>query len=197
MKSVHDVIIRPVLTEKAYDGFADKKYVFEVAINATKPEITQAVEAGFEEDAAQAEKQAIAARTRRHKAHVRIAQLERIRRVAPKLQQLALLDVDIASAEAHRLLADDARDQFRTATQEIAAADSAARELAESIDDQVQRSDALTVDDALLTHARTIDALSSDIGSVEKEAEDIPRRRSSASSCADKSSMRSRIWATR
>lgn len=32
MKSVHDVIIRPVLTEKAYDGFADKKYVFEVAI---------------------------------------------------------------------------------------------------------------------------------------------------------------------
>ena len=30
MKSVHDVIIRPVLTEKAYDGFADKKYVFEV-----------------------------------------------------------------------------------------------------------------------------------------------------------------------
>ena len=46
MKSVHDVIIRPVLTEKAYDGFADKKYVFEVAINATKTEIKQsAVEA--------------------------------------------------------------------------------------------------------------------------------------------------------
>ena len=43
MKSVHDVIIRPVLTEKAYDGFADKKYVFEVAINATKTEIKQAV----------------------------------------------------------------------------------------------------------------------------------------------------------
>ena len=37
MKSVHDVIIRPVLTEKAYDGFADKKYVFEVAINAPRP----------------------------------------------------------------------------------------------------------------------------------------------------------------
>ena len=47
MKSVHDVIIRPVLTEKAYDGFADKKYVFEVAINATKTEIKQAVEAIF------------------------------------------------------------------------------------------------------------------------------------------------------
>ena len=48
MKSVHDVIIRPVLTEKAYDGFADKKYVFEVAINATKTEIKQAVEAIFD-----------------------------------------------------------------------------------------------------------------------------------------------------
>ena len=48
MKSVHDVIIRPVLTEKAYDGFADKKYVFEVAINATKTEIKQAVETIFD-----------------------------------------------------------------------------------------------------------------------------------------------------
>ena len=48
MKSVHDVIIRPVLTEKAYDGFADKKYVFEVAINATKTEIKQAIEEIFE-----------------------------------------------------------------------------------------------------------------------------------------------------
>ena len=47
MKSVHDVIIRPVLTEKAYDGFADKKYVFEVAINATKTEIKQAIETIF------------------------------------------------------------------------------------------------------------------------------------------------------
>ena len=48
MKSVHDGIIRPVLTEKAYDGFADKKYVFEVAINATKTEIKQAVETIFD-----------------------------------------------------------------------------------------------------------------------------------------------------
>ena len=47
MKSVHDVIIRPVLTEKAYDGMADKRYVFEVAINANKIEIKQAVEAAF------------------------------------------------------------------------------------------------------------------------------------------------------
>ena len=45
MKNPHDIILRPVLTEKSYDGMADKRYVFEVAIN--KIEIKQAVEAAF------------------------------------------------------------------------------------------------------------------------------------------------------
>ena len=48
MKNPHDIILRPVLTEKSYDGMADKRYVFEVAINANKIEIKQAVEAAFE-----------------------------------------------------------------------------------------------------------------------------------------------------
>ena len=48
MKNPHDVILRPVLTEKAYDGFADKRYVFEVAIGANKTEIKQAIEAVFD-----------------------------------------------------------------------------------------------------------------------------------------------------
>ena len=47
MKNPHDTILRPVLTEKSYDGMADKRYVFEVAINANKIEIKQAVEAAF------------------------------------------------------------------------------------------------------------------------------------------------------
>lgn len=47
MKNPHDIILRPVLTEKAYDGMADKRYVFEVAIGANKIEIKQAVEAAF------------------------------------------------------------------------------------------------------------------------------------------------------
>lgn len=47
MKDPHDIILRPVLTEKAYDGFADKRYVFEVQKNANKTEIKQAVEAVF------------------------------------------------------------------------------------------------------------------------------------------------------
>ncbi len=47
MKSPYDIIRRPVLSEKAYDGFADKKYVFEVQIDANRTEIKQAVETVF------------------------------------------------------------------------------------------------------------------------------------------------------
>ena len=47
MKSPYDIIRRPVLSEKAYGGFADKKYVFEVQIDANRTEIKQAVEAVF------------------------------------------------------------------------------------------------------------------------------------------------------
>ena len=50
MKDMHDVIIRPVLTEKAYDSLEDKRYVFEVPVTATKTEIKMAVEAVFAED---------------------------------------------------------------------------------------------------------------------------------------------------
>jgi large subunit ribosomal protein L23 len=47
MKNPHDIILRPVLTEKGYDGIADKRYVFEVAIGANKTEIKQALETVF------------------------------------------------------------------------------------------------------------------------------------------------------
>lgn len=42
-----DIIIRPLLTEKGYDGIADKKYSFVVAKSANKIEIKQAVEKLF------------------------------------------------------------------------------------------------------------------------------------------------------
>ena len=56
MKNPHDVILRPVLTEKAYEGIADKRYIFEVAINANKIEIKQAIETVFAEDGVKVEK---------------------------------------------------------------------------------------------------------------------------------------------
>ena len=40
----YDVIISPVLTEKSYDGIANKKYTFKVATCATKTQIKVAVE---------------------------------------------------------------------------------------------------------------------------------------------------------
>ena len=47
MKSVADIIVRPLITEKSMDGVAEKRYCFEVAKNATKAEITTAVETMF------------------------------------------------------------------------------------------------------------------------------------------------------
>ena len=47
MANVHDIIIRPVLSEKSYEGIANKRYTFEVAPNATKDSIKNAVEQIF------------------------------------------------------------------------------------------------------------------------------------------------------
>ena len=42
-----DIIIKPVLTEKAYDGIADKRYTFYVKKDANKTQIKLAVEKIF------------------------------------------------------------------------------------------------------------------------------------------------------
>ncbi len=42
-----DIIIRPVLTEKSYDGIENKRYVFVVAKTATKTAVRMAVEELF------------------------------------------------------------------------------------------------------------------------------------------------------
>ena len=47
MATAYDIIIRPIITERAMSGAADKKYVFEVAKDAPKQEIRQAVEKLF------------------------------------------------------------------------------------------------------------------------------------------------------
>ena len=48
MKTPHDIIIKPVLTEKSYDHLADKVYTFIVDKKANKTEIKQAIEEIFE-----------------------------------------------------------------------------------------------------------------------------------------------------
>jgi large subunit ribosomal protein L23 len=56
MKNAYDIIKRPVLTEKAYEGIGDKRYVFEVDIHANKAEIKQAIETVFADDGVKVEK---------------------------------------------------------------------------------------------------------------------------------------------
>ena len=43
-----DIIIKPVLTEKGYDGIAEKKYTFIVKKDANKTQIKMAVEKVFD-----------------------------------------------------------------------------------------------------------------------------------------------------
>jgi len=50
MKDPHDIIIRPILTEKAYGLIARKRYVFQVDVRASKTQIKAALEHVFAED---------------------------------------------------------------------------------------------------------------------------------------------------
>ncbi|HIU35741.1 MAG TPA: 50S ribosomal protein L23 [Candidatus Fimenecus excrementigallinarum] len=47
MKLAQDIILRPVITEESMAGQALKKYTFQVAKDATKPEVKAAVEQLF------------------------------------------------------------------------------------------------------------------------------------------------------
>ncbi len=47
MKTAHDIIVKPIITEASMEMGAEKKYVFEVMKSATKPEIADAIESVF------------------------------------------------------------------------------------------------------------------------------------------------------
>ena len=47
MKSVYDIIIRHIITEKSMESVEMKKYVFEVAKDATKVDVRKAIEKIF------------------------------------------------------------------------------------------------------------------------------------------------------
>ena len=48
MKTAYDIIIKPVITEQSMEATAEKKYVFQVAIDANKIEIKKAIEEIFD-----------------------------------------------------------------------------------------------------------------------------------------------------
>ena len=48
MKDIHDVILRPVISEKSYEMLDENKYTFIVARGANKTHIKQAVEKIFD-----------------------------------------------------------------------------------------------------------------------------------------------------
>lgn len=52
MRTAHDVIVRPIITEASMARLAEKKYTFEVAADANKIEIKKAVEEIFKVEVA-------------------------------------------------------------------------------------------------------------------------------------------------
>jgi large subunit ribosomal protein L23 len=52
MKSVYDIIIKPVVTENSMDLAQEKKYTFKVARDANKTQVKDAVEEIFDVDVA-------------------------------------------------------------------------------------------------------------------------------------------------
>ena len=47
-KSAYDILLRPLITERALHAQEDNQYTFEVALHANKVEIKNAVESAFE-----------------------------------------------------------------------------------------------------------------------------------------------------
>lgn len=46
--TAYDIIIEPILSEKSYDGIANKRYTFKVVKSATKTQIKAAIEQIFQ-----------------------------------------------------------------------------------------------------------------------------------------------------
>ena len=48
MKTAYDIIIKPIITEQSMEATEEKKYVFQVAMDANKIEIKKAIEEIFD-----------------------------------------------------------------------------------------------------------------------------------------------------
>ena len=75
MANVYDIIIRPIITERSMVDVANKKYVFEVAKDAGKVEIKNAVETAFGVKVAKVNTLNVSGKTRSwKKAYVQLAE---------------------------------------------------------------------------------------------------------------------------
>ena len=69
MKTAHDIILAPVITENSMMGVANKKYTFKVATDANKIEIADAVEKLFGVKVEKVKTINVRGRWRRHGLH--------------------------------------------------------------------------------------------------------------------------------
>ena len=69
MKTAHDIILKPVITEASMQGIANKKYTFKVAKDANKIEIAKAVAELFGVKVAKVNTMNVNGRYRRQRMH--------------------------------------------------------------------------------------------------------------------------------
>ncbi len=69
MRKPQDIIIRPIVTEKSNDELGIGKYTFEVAKDATKTEIKQAVEQLFQVKVMKVNTMVVLGKKKRHGVH--------------------------------------------------------------------------------------------------------------------------------
>lgn len=70
MKTAHDIIIRPIITEDSMERLSNKAYTFEVADGANKTEIKKAAEELFGVKVAKVNTISMKAKTRRVGYHI-------------------------------------------------------------------------------------------------------------------------------
>ncbi len=94
MKTPYDVIIRPIITERATMLVAEKKYVFEVHIKANKTEIKNAFEEIFEVDVENVNTMIVKGKVKRQGRNVgrRRSWKKAIIKLTPSSKDIALFD---------------------------------------------------------------------------------------------------------
>ncbi len=70
MRPAHEIILRPVVTEKSVLARTRSRYTFKVAKDASKPVITQAIEEFFKVNVLSVHTIAVPGKRRRHGRHV-------------------------------------------------------------------------------------------------------------------------------
>lgn len=135
---------------------------------------------------AQAQALAEALKARHENAGRDVARLQRVRRTAPKLRQIAAARTELAALGGAPDTSPEALARWRAALGEEAQFDARLAELDAAAAEDAARLAALHVDADLIAAGPAIDALRESIGAIDKAQSDLPRRLQAQRDAADR-----------